>query len=165
MIVDARAISYNQMVMFTQKQPFELQGEPIQPYDTIKIISITDKELPKIFNDSDDVLTSVFADIEPTVGTYKPSFIPDNPDYMVEEHAVGIIEFLEKIHALPEKVLLLVNCRHGIARSGAVVDYTSTVYGIGYWNNKRRNPGIVPNQWVSYLLFKEHFKRIQQWLI
>lgn len=158
-IVDARAISYDNMQRFAAGQPVQLQtqnGGDIQPHDAVWVISITDHDLPKIFADSDRVLTLVFSDIEPM----DPKFVPpDDSHYMKEAQAVQVLDFIEKAQQSPDKIMLLVNCRHGMCRSGAVVSFVGNVCGLGYWNTQRRNPQIVPNHWNQLLLFKEHFKR------
>lgn len=160
-IVDARALSYNQMLAFAQKQPFEMNGEPVEQYDVIKIISITDHDLPKIFNDGENVITCVFSDIEPN-GQLAKDFVPTSGDnFLSEEDAAKMVEFIKKAHDLPEKVLFLVNCKYGQCRSGAVVDFIATIHNHGAWKTNRRNPQIVPNQWVKYSLFREYYKSLK----
>lgn len=147
------------MQNFVAGSPVTLQGEAPDPTaNDIWVISVTDEDLPKLFaKDSDKILTLVFADIDPQ----NPSFIPP-PDtqFFKPEMAVQVVDFLEKAHASPSNVLLLVNCRHGMCRSGAIIDYAANVYGVGFWDTKRKNPQMVPNYWVRYNLFKEHFRRL-----
>lgn len=156
-IVDARAISYDQMVNFATGKPIQVQSQiQMEPHDTVAIVSITDNSLPRLFQSNDRVLAVEFADIEPMDISFVP---PAGTEYMTEAQAVEIVSFIENVHSRPEKTLLLVNCRHGMCRSGAVVDFTGMTCGLGYWNTRKRNPQIVPNHWVQYLLMKEHFKR------
>lgn len=163
-IVDARAIQYDQMVNFTKNLPVSLpanlQSEEgkIQEHDAVKCISITDIGMQKIFeNDNENVCTAVFNDCEPGRIDFIPP--PESPEFMTDQQAEKMVDFIEKIHALPERVLLLVNCKHGMCRSGAVVDFVGMTCGLGYWNTRRKNPQIVPNHWNQYLLLREHFKR------
>lgn len=160
-IVDARAIPYDQMVNFASGKGVSLHASntpesAVQPHDAVAIISITDSQLPKLFNDSDKVCTLEFADIEPMNIEFIP---PPDSEYMTVDHAKKVVEFIENIHLIPEKTLVLVNCRHGMCRSGAVVDFIGMTCGLGYWNTRKRNPQIVPNHWVQYLLLQEHFVR------
>lgn len=153
------AIPYQEMVHFATGQPVCLPGDEMDPNQTndIWVISVTDVELPPIFPPNvDKVLPLVFADIDPG----NPDFVPP-PDsqFMREEQAIQVVDFLEKAHASPTNVLLLVNCRYGQCRSGAIIDFAANVYGVGFWETKRRNPQMVPNYWVRYRLFHEHFKR------
>lgn len=163
-IVDARALQYDQMVNLKNKQPISLpvniQSEEgkIQNHDVVKVISITDIGMPQIFDlEDENVCMVVFNDCEPG----RIDFVPteESPEFMTDKHAEKLVDFIEKIHNLPEKVLLLVNCKHGMCRSGAVVDFVGVTCGLGYWNTRRRNPQIVPNHWNQYLLMREHFKR------
>ena len=162
-IVDARAIQYDQMVNYTNGKPISIAADVsleearIQPHDIIKCISITDVGMKRIFeNDSDNVCSVVFNDCEPG----NIDFIPGpESGFMTDQHAEKIVDFIEKIHALPEKVLVLVNCKFGMCRSGAVVDFIGVTCGLGYWNTRKKNPQIVPNHWNQYLLMREHFKR------
>lgn len=147
------------MQNFVAGSPVTLQGESPDPAaNDIWVISVTDEDLPKLFTaDSDKILTLVFADIDPQ----NPSFIPPaDTQYFKPEMAVQVVDFLEKAQASSSNVLLLVNCRHGMCRSGAIIDYAANVYGVGFWDTKRKNPQMVPNYWVRYNLFKEHFRRL-----
>jgi len=157
-IVDARALSYQQMVAFIKKQPVQIQSdEAIVPHDTVKIISITDPDVPKLFfEEVGKVITFNYRDIE---ATCEPEKYTPSPEHMTQEDAGKIVDFIQEVHALPARVLLLVNCMFGQARSGAIVDYTGNVCGLGYWNTRKRNPQIVPNHWNQFLLFQEFFKR------
>jgi protein-tyrosine phosphatase len=148
-------LSQNKPVSFFANIATE-QGK-IQPYDKIKVISITDYGLKKIFEkDTNDVLTMVFDDAEPSNINYE---VPEGSNLMTPHQAEKIIDYLETLHSSDERILLLVNCKHGICRSGAIVDFVGCMCGLGYWNTKNRNPTIVPNHWVKYLLYQEHFKR------
>ena len=163
-IVDARTLTYEQMVNFKNKRPVSFVADissvegKIQDYELVKIISITDLGMEKIWeNDSSQVCTVVFNDCEPL----DINFVPEpNSIWMKDEDAKKIVDFIEETHALKEKVLMLVNCKFGMARSGAVVDFIGMTCGLGYWNTRRRNPQIVPNHWNQYLLAKEHFRRV-----
>lgn len=157
-IREVRAIPYHEMQNFVQGKPVTVQGEAPDPAaNEIWIVSITDEDLPKLHIDSEKVLTLVFADIDPQ----NPSFVPPaDTQFFKPEMAVQVVDFLEKAQASSGNVLLLVNCRHGMCRSGAVIDYAANVYGVGFWDTKRKNPQMVPNYWVRYNLFKEHFRRM-----
>jgi hypothetical protein len=50
-IIEARAISYQEMINLAQRKEVKLLGtKPIKPeYEEVHIISITDHNLPKIF--------------------------------------------------------------------------------------------------------------------
>jgi predicted protein tyrosine phosphatase len=164
MIVDARAVMYDQMVNFVQNGNISFHADvskpenSLQKHDLIKIISVTDIGMPRIFEkNTDNICSLVFNDVEPG----KIDFIANTEqiEFMTPEQAKQVVDFIEKIHELPEKVLLLVNCKFGMCRSGAIVDYASLRAGLGFWATKRRNPQIVPNHWVQYLLMQEFFKR------
>jgi protein-tyrosine phosphatase len=168
-IVDARAIQYNQMINYLQRNPVEIHAEgekgTIQQHDKVNIISITDADqvaLPRIFTeDTDDVCTLVYDDTEPSGLVSITDFEP-HPPYMLRSDAKRIVAFIERVHARPERVLMLVNCKFGMARSGAVVDFIGMTCNLGYWNTRNRNPQIIPNHWNSYLLMEEHFRLLQE---
>ena len=157
-IQEARAISYNEMVNMVNGRPLQLNGnEPIRAgYEEVHVVSITDHDLPKIFNeDTFNILTVVFSDIEAGSMEYEPK---DGEHFLTSSEAKDIVEFIERAHLSDKKILLLVNCKFGMCRSGAVVDYAATRCALGCYDTQRRNPQILPNQWVKYQLFKEHFR-------
>ncbi|TXH11414.1 MAG: hypothetical protein E6R04_02190 [Spirochaetes bacterium] len=165
MIVDARAISIDQAKYFLLKHlregapvPFPktiYQGDNgIQPFDKIALVSITDSEMEKPFVDSEFVCCVEFKDIEPMNIDY---VVPPGTEYMTEAHASKVYSFIKKLYAAPERILLFAHCRHGMCRSGAVVDFAGMYAGLGYWNTKRRNPQIVPNHWVQFQLIQALF--------
>ncbi len=165
MIVDSRAISIDQAKYFLLKHlregapiPFPktiYEGDNgIQAFDKIALVSITDSEMEKPFVDSEYVCCVEFKDIEPMNINY---VVPPGTEYMTEVHASKIYSFIKKLHETPERVLLFAHCRHGMCRSGAVVDFAGMYAGLGYWNTKRRNPQIVPNHWVQFQLTQALF--------
>jgi predicted protein tyrosine phosphatase len=165
MIVDARAINYNEMVNLVTGKPINLPCElnspetEVQPFDKIAIVSITDIGMQRIFEQSiaDKVCSLVFNDVEPKdIPNFTPS--ESEPEFMTDKQAQEIVEFIDHMHSLSEKILLMVNCVHGMCRSGAVVNYVGHICSLGFWNMKKRNPHIVPNYWVEYQLFRKHFQ-------
>jgi hypothetical protein len=157
-IKEVRAVPYQEMVNFSKGQPVHIQGEPPDPScNEVWVISVIDKELSPIFlTESERVLPLSFADIDPQ----NPAFVPPtDSEFMKPEQAVQVVDFLERAHSSPKNVLLMVNCRHGMCRSGAIVDFAANVYGLGFWETRRKNPQMVPNYWVRYLLLNEFFKR------
>jgi hypothetical protein len=160
-ITEVRAVPYQEMVNFSQGNPVHLTGESPNPAcNDIWVISVTEKDLAPIYTEvTEKVLPLVFADIDPG----NPDFIPpQDSQFMTREQAVQVVDFLERAHSSPNKVLLLVNCRHGMCRSGAIADFAANVYGLGFWETRRKNPQMVPNYWVRYRLFDEYFKRKYQ---
>lgn len=166
MIVDARAINYNEMVNLVNKKPVNLPYSvntpetEIQNFDKIAVVSITDIGMPRIFEKSipGEVCSLVFNDVEPNnIPDFKPS--ESQPEFMTDGQAKEVVEFIDYLQGLQEKILLMVNCVYGMCRSGAVVNYTGHVCSLGFWNVRRRNPQIVPNYWVEYQLFKVHFQK------
>lgn len=156
MIVDSRAFSLEQILAYSTNKPVSIQGDkPIEPYDKVVLVSIIDSSMPKPFSDSDQICVVNFADIEPMDISFQP---PENSEYMKEADAVKIFEFIKKWHSRPERVLFLAHCKHGMCRSGAVVDFVGMFCGLGYWNTRLRNPQIVPNHWVQFLLYKALLK-------
>lgn len=161
MIVDARAIGIEQAKCLLVGQPVPFIPEAvsgdnkIQPHDKVVLVSICDSEMEKPFRDAEDICAVEFADIEPMNIDF---VVPPGTEYMTEAHAEKIYQFIKKWHAVPERVLFIAHCRHGMCRSGAVADFTGMFAGLGYWNTKRRNPQIVPNHWVSFLLNQAMFK-------
>lgn len=164
-IVDARALQYEQMIAVKNKQPINLLStEKLKEYDSIRVISILDPNLDRIFeNDIENkIITLVFHDAEPTaIENNKDLDFEPPPEhlYMTKQQAGKILDFIEDAQNSQEKILLLVNCKYGMCRSGAVVDFVGNICNLGYWNTKNSNPQIVPNHWVQYLLFQEYFKR------
>jgi hypothetical protein len=161
-IVEARAIPYNEMVNLVTGKPVNFFGKvPVIPQEKLWMISITDPETPPIFAcDSANVINLKFKDIDPQNIDFVPP--PDNIDYMRPEQARKIVDFLKMAHADPMKSLLVVNCHQGWCRSGAIVDFVGTVFGLGFYAMRDRNPQMLPNHWVRYLLFQEWFKQKYQ---
>ena len=167
MIVDARAIRYEEMINLVEKRPVNFHSgtssdlTKIPEFDRIAVISVVDVvDMPKIFESSvpGKVCSLVFNDCEPQD---IPNFIPNEsqPEFMTEMQAKEVVDFVDDLHQSKEKILLLVNCKHGMCRSGAIVAYTGNVCSLGFWNMQRHNPQIVPNHWVLYKLFEQHFKK------
>lgn len=161
MIVDARAIGIEQAKKLLTGEPIPfipeaVSGEQrIQPHDRIVLVSICDSTMEKPFRDSADICAVEFADIEPMNIDFQ---VPPGTEYMTEAHAQKVFDFIKKWHSAPEKVLFLAHCRHGMCRSGAVVDFVGMFAGLGYWNTRRRNPQIVPNHWVQFQLNQVLFR-------
>ena len=156
-IREAFAISYTEMSLISKGLKVTWPGlPPTSACEEIWVISITDSTLPKLFQDSEKILTLEFADIDPQNPSFNP---PENTEFMKPEQAVKAVDFLERAQASDKEILLLVNCRHGMCRSGAVMDFAANVYGLGFWDTKKKNPQSVPNYWVRFLLFKEYFRR------
>lgn len=161
MIVDARALSEEAMIKLAQTGtllvPYQITNEnAIQSHDLAVVISIRDKTMSKFFTDSETCCVVEFADIEPM----NPEFVPPaDSEYMTDEHANKILNFIEKYHNDPRRIILFVHCRHGMCRSGAVADVAGMICGLGYWNTRRRNPQIVPNHWVQFLLYRNYFQK------
>jgi protein-tyrosine phosphatase len=86
-------------------------------------------------------------------------FYCTNKEYCTVEQAKQMVNFIDDAHSDPRNVLLLVNCKFGMCRSGAVVDYAGQVCHLSFWEQKNRNPQIVPNYWVRNLMFEEFYTR------
>lgn len=155
-IIEARAIPYENMLDFKLNH---LPGIDLNhPTQTVKIISILDHDLPRIFEeDTKDVITLVFPDADPRKDLHPTEYT--NKDYCTPEQAKQMVYFIEDAHRDPRNVLLLVNCKFGMCRSGAVVDYAGQVCQLSFWEQKHRNPQIVPNYWVRHLMFDEFYTK------
>jgi predicted protein tyrosine phosphatase len=166
MIVDARAITYLEMENYVNKRPVSLhvnvntEEGKIAAHDEICIVSITDVDMQRIFKESipGKVCSLVFNDCEPNgIPTFKPD--TTMPEFMTSAQANELVDFIDDLHSSNKRILLLVNCKHGMCRSGAVVNYVGHIASLGFWSTKRKNPQIVPNYWVQYQLFKAHFEK------
>lgn len=153
-IKEARALSYDNMLNVSlQLKTFQEKFENCN----VKVISILDKDLPRIFpEDNENVITLVFPDADPE---RRDEYEVTSEHYCTPEQEKKIVEFIDKAHQDPRDIAVLVNCKFGMCRSGAVVDYIGQTCCLGFWNQKNKNPQIVPNYWVRHLLFKEYYSK------
>ena len=130
-----------------------------QNYDRVWIISITNPNMPvansnikptiiePLVQDGEDRIALQFHDIEGNPDDYNPGTVFFNNDM-----AKKVVKFLAKANEGDSNDLLVVNCHMGISRSGAVVDFARSVFGIDYSSWKRQNPQVIPNLMVLSLL-------------
>ena len=67
---------------------------------------------------------------------------------MTTEQAYNIINFVSKMIEIGKTKNVLIHCRAGISRSGAVGSFLTNLLNIPYTEFKRYNPQILPNPHV-----------------
>ena len=66
-------------------------------------------------------------------------------------HAREIIDFIKQVNSETEPSMLVIHCRAGISRSGAVALFAAVKLGIEF-----SDPYIRPNQWMLKILNEEY---------
>jgi predicted protein tyrosine phosphatase len=107
-----------------------------------KIISIFDNDGPLFKEESENLLSLDFHDVTPGwgYGGYR---------LFNKEQARLVVDFLCRLE--PDDNLI-VHCRAGISRSGAVGTFAAMLHGESLELLNRRHPTIYPNEWVLDLL-------------
>jgi predicted protein tyrosine phosphatase len=126
------------------------------------IISITDPEEDPIFpEDTDDILTFQFHDVDPE-WFQGPTWTEEARNayrWMQPEEAKRCFEFVRRHHEKPDVCFLYVNCMAGISRSGAVGTFAHRYAQTDRDHFERTNPEIMPNTHVLRLLMREWYGR------
>lgn len=163
----AKAISYYDMAhllgLVDRNRPFmhdpDRLKEFVGRFNKVWIVSMRDPGVPALFNYQSppyNLLQMEFHDIHVETEEDKAAVIKRNEIYPNEEHAKTIVEFIKKAHehSPDSNDLLLTHCMMGIARSGAVADYTTELLGLDRPSFEALNPQIRPNKTMYKLLRK-----------
>jgi predicted protein tyrosine phosphatase len=115
----------------------------------ICIISINDGGAKPLLSKAENVNVMFFDDTSENELHLSPSLVHFNT-----ENAAEIIQFIEK-HS--SKDLFIVHCTMGVSRSGAVGTFINDYFGLDYFQFKRNNPIIQPNQFILSQLKQQLF--------
>jgi len=148
LISHVAAVPEAHMLKWADGNQFEL-GVLTRSHGKVWIISITDVGKKPIFEPSADTLVLQFDDLDLDDTDFLPAKALFQP-----EQAELIVRFILKAHedAAYRRDLLLVNCLGGVARSGAVAEFTKDLLGLDVAEFDELNPHIVPNKFVLQLL-------------
>lgn len=134
-------------IAFTSRESAEsLSGRP-----DMAVISITDPgtEQAKLAPDFDHVLRLSFFDAVPA-DEYLPAPMPG----LFDRHmAHRISEFVEKLHAAPDDLSIVVHCEYGVSRSAAVALFVEAYSGAPL---QAREFASEANAWVIDRLQQIH---------
>ena len=174
----AKAISYYDMAhlmkLVGRNAPFmhdpDRLNDFVKQFDKIWIVSMRDPGVPALFNYPKEkqpynLLQMEFHDIHVETEEDKAAVLRRGEIYPNEEHARTIVEFIKKAHSHDSQSndLLLTHFMMGIARSGAVADYTTDLLGLDRKSFEALNPQIRPNKTMYKLLRKvyQSFNKIR----
>ena len=139
-------MSIHQVYFASRELAESLIGKP-----SMAVISITDPGTPdaNLNQHFHHVLRLSFYDAVPA-DEYLPAPVPGMFDYPM---ARRIADFVQRLHAAPDGVSLLVHCEYGVSRSAAVALFTAALSGAPLMAHEFT---YEANQWVVDQLSRLH---------